>query len=123
MGGILSSFVGVSVDYLIGSLTACVWEWVFNPYDSSKSTLFSVLEGLLQLTASVSTAYWLTGILTPTSATSNLGMVAVVYFTFAYSPNMRAKLNAGHQITNSTLAFNTPSFLFNPSPPSSSSKE
>ncbi len=114
MGGILSTFVGVSVDYLIGSLTACIWEWVFNPYDSSKSTLFSVLEGLLQLTASVSTAYWFTGLLTPNGASSNLGMVAVIYFTFMYSPNMRAKLNAGHQTTKTTLAFNTPSLLFNP---------
>jgi len=118
MGGILSSFMGVGVDYLIGSLTACVWEWVFNPYSSDKSTFFSVLEGLLQLTASATTAYWLTGILTPAGASSNLGMVLIMYFTLSYSPNMRAKLNAGHQMTKTTLAFNTSNFLMNP--PSSS---
>jgi len=117
MGGILSSFLGVSVDYLIGSLTSCIWEWIFNPYDASKSTIFSVFEGLLQLTASVSTAYWLTGILTPTGASSNLGMVAVFFFTIMYSPNLRAKLNAGHQVTKTTLNFNGPSFLFSPSKP------
>ncbi len=122
MGGILSTFMGVSVDYLIGSLTGCVWEWVFNPYDSSKSTFLSVLEGLLQLTASVSTAYWLTGLLTPAGASSNLGMVAVFYFTLAYSPNLRAKLNAGHQVTRTTLAFNTPSFLFNPTQPAAANE-
>lgn len=117
MGGVLSNFIGVSVDYLIGSLTACIWEWVFNPYDASKSTIFSVMEGLLQLTASTSTAYWLTGVLTPAGASSNLGMVAVFFFTLMYSPNLRAKLNAGHQTTKVTLAFNTPSFLFSPSKP------
>ena len=123
MGGILSNLIGVSVDYLIGSLTACIWEWVFNPYDASKSTLFSVLEGLLQLTASVSTAYWLSGILTPVGATSNLGMVAIFYFTLMYSPNLRAKLNAGHQTTKQTLMFTSPSLLFASSPKSSSSSE
>ena len=125
MGGILSNMIGVSVDYLVGSLTACIWEWVFNPYDASKSTIFSVLEGLLQLTASTSTAYWLSGILTPVGASSNLGMVAIFYFTLMYSPNLRAKLNAGHQTTKQTLMFTTPSLLFSSggsSSPSSSTE-
>lgn len=117
MGGILSSFVGIGVDYLAGSITACTWEWVFNPYDPSKSTFLSVFEGLLQLTASVSTGFWLSGLLTPEGAVSNLGMVAIMYFIFSYSPNMRAKLQAGHTTTKTTLAFNTPSFLFHPTPP------
>lgn len=123
MGGILSNFMGVGADYLIGSLTACIWEWVFNPYSTDKSTLFSVFEGLLQLTASTSTAYWLSGILTPTGASSNLGMVLIMFFTLSYSPNLRAKLNAGHQMTRSTLSFNTPSFLMNPPSSSSSSSD
>lgn len=115
MGNIFSTFMGVSIDYLVGSLTGCLWEWVFNTYDPSKGTMISVFEGLLQLTASVTTAYWLHGIVTPVGVTSGLGMVAVMFFTLSYSPNLRAKLNAGHQLTKTTLAFDSTSFLSGPS--------
>lgn len=115
MGGILSTFTGLSVDYLVGSLTACLWEWVFNPYDPSKGHLLSVFEGLLQLTATSTTAFYLSGLLTPAGASSGLGMVALMYFAFSYSPNLRAKLNAGHQLTKTTLAFDSTSFLAGPS--------
>jgi len=111
MGGILSTFLGVSIDYLVGSLTACLWEWVFNPYDPSKGTFISLFEGLLQLTATATTAFWLHGMITPADISSGLGMVAIMYFAITYSPNMRGKLNAAHHLTKTTLAFDSGTLL------------
>lgn len=111
MGNIITNFAAISIDYLVGSITACLWEWVFNTYDPNKGTLISVFEGLLQLTATTTTAYFLGGLLTPVGISSGLGMVAIMYFAFTYSPNMRAKLNAGHLKTKTTLAFDSQTLL------------
>jgi hypothetical protein len=108
MGSIVSITISLGVDYLTGSLTAMVWEKVFNPYDASKGKFMQVSEGLLQLSATVTTSDYLRTLITPKTigdAPDLVGMVAVLYFALLFSPNMVAKLRATHIDITQVLGF------------------
>lgn len=110
MGGIFSIFVSSGIDYLAGSLTAMLWEWAFKPFDPSSNEKFmDLLTGLLQLSATVTTASYAVGILTPSGFIKDrtTGMIGVLFFAFMYSVNMRAKLQSMHVTLRDVLMFNT----------------
>lgn len=109
MGGIFSIFVSSGIDYLAGSLTAMLWEWAFHPFDPSSDEKFmNLLTALLQLSATVTTASYTVGILTPSGFIKDrtTGMVGVLFFAFMYSVNMRAKLQSMHTTLRDVLLFN-----------------
>lgn len=116
MGNLLSTLVAGGVDYLAGSLTAMVWERIMHPYDPSKHKFISVLEGVFQFAATITTSDLISNVLTPAGANSTIGMVGVMFFALIYSPNMLAKLGAGHNTLKQILMFSIP-----PIPPSYSS--
>lgn len=108
MGNLLSTLVAGSIDYLSGSLTAMIWERIMHPYDQNKHKFISVLEGIFQFAATVTTADLISNVLTPAGTNNNLGMVGIMFFALIYSPNMLAKLGAGHNTLKQILMFSIP---------------
>lgn len=110
MGGVISLSVSCGIDYFAGSLTAMLWEWAFKPYQpDSDSKFMNLLTGLLQLSATVTTASYAVGILTPSGFVKDrtMGMIGVMFFALMYSVNMRAKLQSMHVTLRDVLLFNT----------------
>ncbi len=108
MGNILNVAISLGIDYLTGSITAMLYDgFLFRAYDASKPKYIQVSEGLLQLTATVLTADYLSTLLTPSTfqGTDIIGMVGIIYFAFLFSPNMIAKLQATHTQTKQVLGF------------------
>ena len=107
MGNLVSVTLSVGIDFIVGSLTAMVWEKIFNPYDATQQTYISAAEGILQMGASVSTAQLLSGMLTPSGGVvaEVMGFVGIMNFIFLFSPNMVAKLCATHATSVAVLGF------------------
>ncbi len=113
MGNIVSLTVSVAVDYLGGSLSAMLWEYIFQPYNATANKFYNIGMGLLQMAATIGSCTLLTSFLTPAgySKDSTIGLIGVILFAFSYSPNMRAKLQTGHTTLREILLFNTGGFL------------
>lgn len=101
MGNIFTMFISLGIDWLSSSLTANIWEWIFNKYDPTTSKVITIIEGLFQLTAEVITSTFILNLITPNNfqKDNTVGLVVVLSFMIMYSPNMRAKL----QVTHSTM--------------------
>ena len=112
MGNLFSIFISATVDYGSAALSAMLWEHIFLPYDPKKSKFISVIEGLLQLSATIVSTGWISSVITPAGTTNTMGMVLVMFFGMMLQPNMIAKLNAGYLSSKNILGFNVPSILF-----------
>ena len=114
MGNVLGITVSGGIDYLAGSLTAMLWEWAFPDYKASSTSKFmNLIEGLLQLAATITTASYAVGLLTPSGFVKDrtTGMIGVMFFAFMYSVNMRAKLQSMHVTLRDVLLFNPGGFI------------
>ena len=98
MGSIVSITVSVFIDWLAGSITAGVYEYVFSPYSSSTSKTKTIIEGITQMGVTVATAPYLMDLLTPSmfEKSTSIGLIGVLFFAFMYSNNMMAKLRTAH---------------------------
>lgn len=107
MGNIFAVTISAGLDYFAGSITAMIWEWIFHPYDPTRGRLMNTIEGLIQLGAICSTAPYVLSLITPAEINKevSLGLIGLMYFSFLYSPNMRAKLQNAHTMTREALLF------------------
>lgn len=115
MGGVVSLTISAGIDYLAGSLTAMLWEWIFNKYSPDTPKYRNLIEGLLQMGATIATSNLFASVLTPNSFAkdSTIGMIGVIFFAFMYSPNMRAKLQSMHVTVRDTFLFVPGGFMEN----------
>ncbi len=115
MGNIFTITISALLDYVAGSVTSMLWEWIFPQYESGGSRIMTTIEGLLQLGASVATAPYLLSILTPASfgRDTTIGLIGVMYFVMLFSPNMIAKLSNAHTTMSDVLMFIPGGFYVN----------
>lgn len=113
MGNVLGITVSGGIDYLAGSLTAMLWEWAFRPFDPANGKFMNLLEGLLQLAATITTASYSVSLLTPSGFVKDktTGMIGVMFFALMYSVNLRAKLQSMHVTLRDVLLFNPGGFM------------
>ena len=98
MGNVFTTTISVLIDWLAGSITAAIWEWVFPAYSSSDGKVKCIVEGALQLGAVCVTAPYILDLITPASVdkSSTIGLIGVMYFALFYSDNLQAKLKSVH---------------------------
>jgi hypothetical protein len=113
MGNIVGITVSASIDYLAGSLTSMLWEWIFSKYDPTQSKAMNLLQGILQLGATVTTSSLAVSLLTPSyiEKDNTIGMIGVMFFSLMYSPNMRLKLQSAHATLREILLFGPGGFM------------
>jgi len=103
MGGIITTFVGISIDAIVGTASGVLSEYIFSREGSIGNPWISAFEGLLQLTTEVLVAGELSSILTPTSYGRPYGVVLMMYFALMASPNMRGKISTVSESLNMSL--------------------
>lgn len=108
MGNVFGATISVMIDWLAGSVSATIWEWVFQPYQPGAGKAKTFLEGSLQLGALIVTVPYMVDLLTPggIETSNSIGLVGALFFAFMYSDNLMAKLKSSQAFAkNTTLLY------------------
>ena len=92
MGGIVSTFVGISLDAIVGSATGLVCEYIFSDTYQIQNKWMAGFEGLLELTLMAIVAEEVSSLVKPKGYSRPYGVVFMMYFALLAAKNLRFKI-------------------------------
>lgn len=92
MGGIISTFVGISLDAIVGSATGVLCEYIFSDSYQIENKWMAGFEGLLELTLMAVVAEEVSSLVKPKGYSRPYGVVFMMYFALLAAKNLRFKI-------------------------------